>query len=83
MQDLWTDDQDKLWVLDSSPGSKVAQGQFKLMEFNLATNKLIRTYDFENPDKTKSALNDVRIDHLPELACPSDPSLCAIVVLDL
>lgn len=80
VQDIWTDERNQLWVLDSKPGVK---GQFALYDFDLAKNKLSRVYTFDDLDKSKSALNDVRVDHLHGLAYLSDPGLCAIVVLDL
>ncbi|NCD67761.1 gluconolactonase [Mucilaginibacter sp. R11] len=92
VQDLWTDEQDNLWVLDASPAvaaaapgadSRKITGDFSLYEYSLKTNKLIQVYTFDDLDKTHSALNDVRIDHSRELAYLSDPGLCAIVVLDL
>ena len=83
VQDLWTDDQNQLWVLDSKPGGGSADGQFALYDFDLGQNKLSRVYNFDDLPKAKSALNDVRIDHLHGLAYLSDPGLCAIVVLNL
>jgi hypothetical protein len=92
VQDLWTDDKNQLWVLDSSPagnaaapggGSNSGLGRFQLTAFNLKTNKATKTYTFDDLPKDKSALNDVRIDNLHHLAYLSDPGLCAIVVLDL
>lgn len=83
VQDLWTDDQNQLWVLDSKPGSTNTDGQFALYDFDLGQNKLLRVYNFEDLPKAKSALNDVRVDHLHGMAYLSDPGLCAIVVLNL
>lgn len=80
VQDLCTDDRNELWVLDSRPG---ADPKFALYDFDLATNKLLRVYNFDDLPKAKSALNDVRVDHSHGLAYLSDPGLCAIVVLDL
>lgn len=80
VQDIWTDDRNQLWVLDSKPS---ANGQFALYDFDLAKNTLLRVYTFDDLDKSKSALNDVRVDHLHGLAYLSDPGLCAIVILDL
>lgn len=80
VQDLWTDDHNQLWVLDSKPGADAA---FALYDFDLAGNQLPRVYTFDDLPKAKSALNDVRVDHLHGLAYLSDPGLCAIVVLDL
>ncbi|MEO3407554.1 L-dopachrome tautomerase-related protein [Mucilaginibacter sp. CAU 1740] len=73
VQDLWRDERNQLWVLDSKPG---ANGQFALYDFDLAKNKLLRVYTFDDLDRSKSALNDVRVDHLHGLAYLSDPGLC-------
>ena len=92
LQDLYVDKDDFLWVLDSKPApsgsifgdkGKAKEGQFKLLKINLKTNSVERVYHFEDLDKTKSALNDVRIDTDKRLAYFSDPGLAAIVVMDL
>lgn len=84
VQDLYADRRNQLWVLDSSPaGSASKEGKFKLVRIDLATNKVLRSYRFEDLPKEKSGLNDVRVDHSHHLAYLSDPSLKAIVVLDL
>ena len=93
VQDLYADEKNFLWVLDSKPaggasifGGDQAQkkeGQFKLLQINLADNKGVNVYHFEDLDKDKSALNDVVIDHDKQLAYLSDPGLSAIVILDL
>lgn len=91
-QDMYADDQGSLWVLDSKPagGASVfgdsgnAQtGEFKLIQFDLATNKEKRVYHFNGLPLDKSGLNDVRVDTQKQLAYLSDPALKAIVVLDL
>lgn len=92
VQDLEVDAEDNLWVLDSKPpsGSNIfggaqqsADGQFKLVKINTKTNRVEKVYLFEDLDKSKSALNDVRIDVEKNLAYLSDPGQAAIVVLDL
>lgn len=92
VQDIFVDQQDNLWVLDSKPSpannifggeQKPEEGQFKLVKINSKTNKVEKTYLFEDLDKSKSALNDVRIDLKHKLAYFSDPGQAAIVVLDL
>lgn len=91
-QDMYADDKGYLWVLDSKPagdanvfgdsGTK-KEGEFKLIQFDLATNKEKKVYFFGGLPKDKSGLNDVRIDTQKQLAYLSDPGLKAIVVLDL
>ena len=92
VQDLYVDGTDHLWVLDSKPapassvfGDKGAakEGIFKLLQIELSSNKVLQTYHFEDLDKTKTALNDVRVDTDKQLAYLSNPGLAAIVVLDL
>lgn len=92
VQDLYVDTDDNLWVLDSKPApassifgdkGQAQEGQFKLLKINLKNNQVEEVYTFPDLDKTKSALNDVRVDTEKQLAYLSDPGLAAIVVLDL
>lgn len=94
VQDLFVDANDVLWVLDSRPspggsifgggdGGKVQEGHFKLLKIDLKTNRIDRIYTFDDLDKTRSGLNDVRVDTEKGLAYLSDPGLAAIVILDL
>ena len=93
VQDLYADDKNFLWVLDSKPAGGASifgddqtqkkNGQFKLVQINLTNNKVVNVYHFEDLAKDKSALNDVVVDHDKQLAYLSDPGLSAIVVLDL
>ena len=92
VQDLFVDAQDYLWVLDSRPApasnifggeQKQQDGQFKLVKINTNTNAVEKTFLFEDLEKSKSALNDVRVDTEKNLAYLSDPGLAAVVVLDL
>lgn len=92
VQDIFVDAQDNLWVLDSKPSSagsifgddeKPAQGQFKLLKIDTKKDQIERIYSFDDLDKTKSGLNDMRIDGKKNLAYLSDPGQAAIIVLDL
>lgn len=93
VQDLYADEKGFLWVLDSKPAGGVSifggdqkqkkEGYFKLLQINLATNKVVNIYHFDDLPKDKSALNDMVIDHDKQLAYLSDPGLSAIIVLDL
>jgi sugar lactone lactonase YvrE len=64
-QAMWVDKADRLWVLDSgragqagtSPGTKP-----KLVEFDLGSNKVIRSYGFDGTVTPTDSLNDVRVD---------------------
>lgn len=91
VQDVYVDDQDFLWVLDSKPGAAgnifgkegEQNGEFKLVAINTRTNEVEKSYTFESLDLTQSALNDVRVDTRNNKAYFSDPGLASIVVLDL
>ena len=94
VQDLYADDHNCLWVLDSAPagsasvfgknkGNSSKEGQFKLLKIDLTDNKVKQVYRFDDLPKDKSALNDMRIDNGKGLAYLSDPGLHAIVVLNL
>jgi sugar lactone lactonase YvrE len=91
VQDLYADDMNFLWVLDSAPGGGAAvigdgnsaQGRFKLLKISLDDNKVVKVYTFDDLPKDKSALNDVCVDNSRQLAYLSDPGLHALVVLDL
>lgn len=79
VHDLSVDDRNHLWALDSDPGTPA---YFKLVEIDLATDSVLRVYDF--PDLPRgSALNDVNVDTRHGLAYLSDPGLKALVVLEL
>jgi len=92
IQDLYVDKDDMLWVLDSQPGSSgnifgdgkgESAGLFKLVKINTRTHQVERVYLFDDLDKSRSALNDVRVDPDKNHAYFSDPGLAAIVVMDL
>lgn len=92
VQDIFVDAADYLWVLDSKPstsgaifgpGGTAPTGQFKLLKIDTKNNQIVRIYTFDDLDKTKSGLNDVRIDVQKNLAYLSDPGQAAIIVLDL
>ena len=92
VQDLFVDSDDYLWVLDSKPAPQNSvfkdegtstKGAFKLVKINLQNHTVESVYTFDDLDKQKSALNDVRIDTEKQLAYLSDPGLAALVVLDL
>lgn len=64
-QAMWVDKADRLWVLDSGRAVLTAAGQGakpKLVEFDLGTNKVIRSYGFDGTVAPTDSLNDVRID---------------------
>lgn len=92
VQDIFVDAADYLWVLDSKPSpagsifgpdGTTPNGQFKLLKIDTKNNQVVRVYTFDDLDKTKSGLNDIRVDIQRNLAYLSDPGQAAIIVLDL
>jgi sugar lactone lactonase YvrE len=76
---------DELYVLDpSSPNLAGVIGSAKLFVFDLKTNQLKRTYEFDhNVAPQKSYLNDLRIDNSNDKIYITDSGLGAIVVLSI
>ena len=85
VQALWVDKDDHLWALDSSlPRVDQQRLSPKLVEFDLATNKVIRQYDFNGVVSPKDSLNDVRVDVVHDYAYLTNiGSKGSLVVLDL
>lgn len=95
VQDIYVDTNDHLWILDSKPAASNSifgnapnnadeqEGKFKLIRFDLSNDSLMQVYNFEGLNKSRSALNDVRVDTDKDLAYLSDPGQAGIVVLDL
>src|SRR5690625_7523841 len=80
-----------LWVLDSQPGSSgnifgdgkgESAGLFKLVKINTRTHQVERVYLFDDLDKSRSALSDVRVDPANNHAYCWDTGLAAITVMD-
>ncbi|MDR5856121.1 L-dopachrome tautomerase-related protein [Caballeronia sp. LZ050] len=64
VQALWVDEHDHLWALDSSLTSVDQTRQPpKLIEFDLATRKIVRRFDYGAIVTPKDSINDIRIDH--------------------
>jgi sugar lactone lactonase YvrE len=74
-----------LYVLDpSSPEMKGVVGRPKLYRFNLANNKLDKTWEFnETAAPANSYLNDLRIDDAAKKIFITDSGMGGIVVLDM
>jgi sugar lactone lactonase YvrE len=86
VQSVHVDAADRLWILD--PANPWFRGVLplgaKLMQVNLKTNRVVRTYDFdESVALPASYLNDVRIDVERNVAYMTDSGVGALVVLDL
>ena len=85
VQALWVDKSDHLWALDSSL-PKLDQDRLppKLVEFDLAANKVIRQFDFNGVVSAKDALNDLRIDTVHDYAYLTNAgNKGSLAVLDL
>src|SRR5690606_17359172 len=94
VQDIYVDTDDQLWVLDSKPapsgsifgkegGSDKKEGQIKLVQIDVKSNQVTQQFTFEDLDKSKSGLNDVRVDTDKISTYLSDPGQASIIVLDL
>jgi sugar lactone lactonase YvrE len=86
-QAMWVDKADHLWVLDSGRVVLTAADQGakpKLVEFDLTTNKLMRSYGFDGTVAPTDSLNDVRIDLVHGYAYLTNiGNRGSLVVLDL
>ena len=64
-QAMWVDKAGHLWVLDSGRAVLTGAGPSakpKLVEFDLTSNKVMRSYGFDGTVAPTDSLNDVRID---------------------
>ena len=86
VQSVYIDAKDRLWILDPANPmfGGVVEGGPKLMHVDLASNKILRTFYFDEAIAPgASYLNDVCIDTKNETAFITDSGLGAIIVLDL
>jgi sugar lactone lactonase YvrE len=85
VQSVYVDDEDKLWVVDpASPFMKgVYQHSYKLVKFDLATNKSERVYRFNYAADENSYINDVRVDTHLDYAYLTNSNEGGIFVVDL
>jgi sugar lactone lactonase YvrE len=86
VQSVHVDGKNRLWILDpASPQmAGVVPGAAKLVEVDLATDRVVRVIRFdESIAPEKSYLNDVRIDVDRNVAFITDSGLGALVVVDL
>jgi sugar lactone lactonase YvrE len=62
-QALWFDERDHLWALDSSlPSVDQRRQPPKIVQFDINTGKMLRSYSYENVVTPKDSINDIRID---------------------
>lgn len=86
VQSVYVDAKDVLWILDpAAPKSgEIVSGGPKLVEVDLKTNNVIRTFSFdETIAPKKSYLNDVRVDEDESHAFITDSGMGALVIVDL
>ena len=85
VQAVYIDDEDKLWVVDpASPFMKgVYMHSYKLVKFNLATNKPEKIYRFNYVADENSYVNDVRVDTHLNYAYLTNSNEGGIFVVDL
>ena len=86
VQSVHIDANNRMWVLDpASPGfGGVVPGAAKLVEIDLATDRVVRVIRFnESIAPEASYLNDVRLDVERNVAFITDSGLGAIIVVDL
>ncbi|MFT5702261.1 MAG: sugar lactone lactonase YvrE [Desulforhopalus sp.] len=86
VQAVFIDGKNRLWILDpANPQFKgVIPNGPKLLQVDLATNSVVRTYSFgAEVALENSYLNDVRIDTKHEFAYITDSGDGALIVLDL
>jgi sugar lactone lactonase YvrE len=86
-QAMWVDKADHLWVLDSGRAVMTGAGPSakpKLVEFDLASNKVIRSFGFDSTVAPTDSLNDLRIDLVHGYAYLTNiGNRGSLVVLDL
>ncbi|HVS97773.1 MAG TPA: L-dopachrome tautomerase-related protein [Puia sp.] len=85
VQAVYVDANNNLWVVD--PGSPFQKGVYfntqKLVEINLGSNTVMRTYPLYGATDDQSYINDVRVDVTNNVAYLSNSSEGGIVVVDL
>lgn len=85
VQAVYVDDRNTLWVVD--PASPMQKGVYdnsnKLVQIDLAANKVVRIYPLSSIAGKDSYINDVRVDTKSQTAYLSNSSTGGIVVLDL
>ncbi|HXB90653.1 MAG TPA: L-dopachrome tautomerase-related protein [Puia sp.] len=85
VQAVYVDGNNNLWVVDpASPLQKgVYQNSQKLVEINLATNSVTRTYPLTGVTDDQSYINDVRVDVSSNIAYLTNSSEGGIIIVDL
>jgi sugar lactone lactonase YvrE len=85
VQAVYVDANNNLWVVDpASPLQKgVYQNSQKLVEINLGTNSVVRTYPLVGVTDNQSYINDVRVDVSANIAYMTNSSEGGIIIVNL
>lgn len=85
VQSPFVDDKDRLWVIDpaSPKQAGVYRDAHKLVCFNLATNKVEKTFSFKGILGPDSYLNDIRVDTKREVVYLTESQQGGIAVVDI
>jgi len=85
VQSEYVDDKDRLWVIDpaSPKQAGVYRDAHKLVCFDLATNKVIKSYSFKGIVGPLSYLNDIRVDTKREIVYITESQQGGIAMVDI
>jgi sugar lactone lactonase YvrE len=85
VQSEYVDDKDRLWVIDpaSPKQAGVYRDAHKLVCFDLATNKVIKSYSFKGIVGAQSYLNDIRVDTKKEIVYVTESQQGGIAIVDI
>jgi sugar lactone lactonase YvrE len=85
VQSEYVDDKDRLWVIDpaSPKQAGVYRDAHKLVCFDLATNKIIKSYSFKGIVGPQSYLNDIRVDTKREIVYVTESQQGGIAIVDI
>jgi DNA-binding beta-propeller fold protein YncE len=82
---VYIDDADNLWVVDpASPRmAGVYRQSHKLVQINLSTGQVVRSYPFNGVADDQSYINDVRVDTAAQYAYLTNSTEGGIFVVNL
>src|SRR5207237_959959 len=85
VQAVYIDANDMLWVVDPACPfmEQVVPGSVKLVQIDLTTNSIAKTYYLDGVVSEKSYINDVRVDTERQVAYLTNSNEGGIVVVDL
>jgi sugar lactone lactonase YvrE len=85
VQAVYVDDENFLWIVDPACPNmeEVYDNSYKLVKFNLATDRIEKVYTFDGVLSNKSYINDVRVDTGRKMAYLTNSNEGGIVVVNL